>query len=209
MDEGDLLERLRARDESAFAELVRAWSPAMLRLARMYVKDQAAAEEVVQEAWLGVLQGIDRFEGRSSLKTWVYRILVNRAITKGTREARSVPFAALAAGEAEADEPAVDPDRFTREGGWASPPRRWQDQPELALRSSETLDVARAAIARLPEMQKAVITMRDLEGFDAEDTRNALEISESNQRVLLHRARAKVRAALEEHFGEADEAVHA
>jgi RNA polymerase sigma-70 factor (ECF subfamily) len=209
MDEGDLLERLRARDESAFAELVRAWGPSMLRLARMYVKDQAAAEEVVQEAWLGVLQGIDRFEGRSSLKTWVYRILVNRAMTKGAREARSIPFGALAAGEASADEPAVDPDRFTREGGWASPVRRWQDQPELALRSAETLDVARAAIALLPEMQKAVITMRDLEGFDAEDTRNALEISESNQRVLLHRARAKVRAALEEHFGEADEAVHA
>jgi len=208
MDEGQLLERLRARDESAFAELVRSWSPSMLRLARMYVSNQAAAEEVVQEAWLGVLQGIDRFEGRSSLKTWVYRILVNRAITKGTREARSIPFAALAAGEASADEPAVDPDRFTREGGWASPPRRWQDQPELALRSAETLDAAREAIARLPEMQKAVITMRDLEGFDAEDTRNALEISESNQRVLLHRARAKVRAALEEHFGEADEAVH-
>jgi len=209
VDEAVLLERLRARDESAFAELVRGWSPSMLRLARMYVATQAAAEEVVQEAWLGVLQGIDRFEGRSTLKTWVYRILVNRAMTKGAREARSVPFATLATNEASADEPAVDPDRFTREGGWASPPRRWQDQPELALRSTETLEVARAAIAQLPEMQRAVITMRDLEGFDSEDTRNALEISESNQRVLLHRARAKVRSALEEHFGEADEAVHA
>ena len=137
----------------------------------------------------------------------MFRILVNRAMTKGAREARSVPFATLAANEASADEPAVDPDRFTRDGAWASPPRRWEDQPEAALRSAETLDVARMAIAQLPAMQRAVITMRDLEGFDADETRNALEISETNQRVLLHRARAKVRSALEEHFGEADEAV--
>src|SRR3954454_17558503 len=209
MDEGDLLKRLRARDQEAFAELVREWSPSMLRLARMYVATQAVAEEVVQEAWLGVLQGIDRFEGRSSLKTWVFRILVNRAMTKGVREARSIPFAALAAGEASADEPAVDPDRFTRDGAGPPPPRRWEDQPEAALRSAETLEVVRAAVAELPPTQKAVITMRDLDGFDAEETRNALEISESNQRVLLHRARAKVRAALEQHFGEADEAVFA
>lgn len=209
VNEPELLERLRARDEQAFATLVRDWSPSMLRLVRTYVSDRAAAEEVVQEAWLGVLQGIDRFEGRSSLKTWVYRILVNRAMTKGAREARSVPFATLAADEASADEPAVDPSRFTREGAWASPPRRWQDQPELALRSAETLATVRAAVETLPPMQRLVMTMRDLEGFDAEETRNALEISETNQRVLLHRARAKVRTALERHFGEADEAVHA
>jgi RNA polymerase sigma-70 factor, ECF subfamily len=207
VDEGDLLRRLRARDELAFAELVSAWSPSMLRLARMYVASRAVAEEVVQEAWLGVLQGVDRFEGRSSLKTWVYRILVNRAMTRGAREARSVPFAALAADEAGRSEPAVDPERFGRDGVWASPPRRWQDQPELALRSEETLGVAREAIRDLPPMQRLVITMRDLEGFSSEDTRNALEISETNQRVLLHRARAKVRSALEQHFGEADEAV--
>lgn len=209
MDEADLLRRLRARDERAFAEIVRDWSPSMLRVARSYVSDRAAAEEVVQEAWLGVLRGIDRFEGRSALKTWTFRILVNRAMTKGAREARSVPFATLAADEAARDEPAVDPTRFTREGSWASPPRRWEDEPEAALRSAETLDAAREAIAALPPTQRLVITMRDLEGFDAEETRNALEISETNQRVLLHRARAKVRAALEQHFGEADEAVHA
>ena len=208
MDEADLLTRLRARDEAAFAELVRAWSPSMLRLARMHVPSRAVAEEVVQEAWLGVLNGIDRFEGRSSLKTWVFRILVNRAMTRGAREARSVPFAALAAGELRSDEPAVDPDRFARDGAWASPPRRWEEQPELALRSEETLAVAREAIARLPPAQRLVITLRDLEGFDAEAARNALDVSETNQRVLLHRARAKVRSALEEHFGEADEAVH-
>ncbi|MCW2967369.1 MAG: sigma-70 family polymerase sigma factor, partial [Solirubrobacteraceae bacterium] len=147
------------------------------------------------------------FEGRSSLKTWVFRILVNRAMTRGVREARSVPFATLAAGEAAGDEPAVEPDRFTREGAWASPLRRWEDSPELALRSAETLEVVRAAIAKLPPMQRLVVTMRDLEGFGSEETCNALEISETNQRVLLHRGRAKVRAALERHFGEADEAV--
>lgn len=190
VDEADLLERLRGRDEQAFAELVRAWSPSMLRLARMHVSSRAVAEEVVQEAWLGVLRGIDRFEGRSSLKTWVFRILVNRAMTRGVREARSVPV----------DEPAVDPSRFTAGGAWAAPPVRWEEQPEEALRSAETLEVARRAIAALPEKQRLVITMRDLEGFDSEETRNALEISETNQRVLLHRARAKVRAALEDHF---------
>ena len=209
VDEADLLERLRARDERAFADVVRAWSPAMLRLARMHVADRAAAEEVVQEAWLGVLQGIDRFEGRSSLKTWVFRILANRAMTKGAREARSLPFAVLAADEAAADEPAVDPSRFARDGGWSSPPKQWDESPELALRSEETLRVARAAIAGLPPMQRLVILMRDLEGFGAEETCNALEISETNQRVLLHRARARVRTALEAHYGEADEAVHA
>jgi len=209
VDQAELLRRLRDRDEPAFAELVRAWSPSMLRLARTYTPSRAVAEEVVQEAWLGVLQGIDRFEGRSSLKTWVFRILVNRAMTRGAREARSVPFATLAAGEASGEEPAVDADRFTRDGAWASPPRRWEDQPELSLRSTETMEVARDAIRALPPMQRLVMTMRDLEGFGSEETCNALEISETNQRVLLHRARGKVRRALEKHFGEADEAVHA
>jgi len=209
VDQAELLRRLRDRDEHAFAELVRAWSPSMLRLARTYTPSRSVAEEVVQEAWLGVLQGIDRFEGRSSLKTWVFRILVNRAMTRGVREARSVPFATLAAGEASGDEPTVDADRFTRDGAWASPPRRWEDQPELSLRSTETMEVARDAIRALPPMQRLVMTMRDLEGFGSEETCNALEISETNQRVLLHRARGKVRRALEKHFGEADEAVHA
>jgi len=197
VDEAELLRRLQARDESAYAELVRAWSPSMLRLARTYVASQAVAEDVVQEAWLGVLRGIDRFEGRSSLKTWVFRILVNRAMTRGKREARTVPV----------EEPAVDPARFTPEGAWAAPPLRWQEQPEAALRSAETLAVVRDTISMLPPMQRIVITMRDLEGFEAEETCNALGLTETNQRVLLHRARAKVRQALERHFGEADEAV--
>jgi RNA polymerase sigma-70 factor (ECF subfamily) len=208
VDDAELVERLRARDERAFADLVEAWSPSMLRLARMHVPSQAVAEEVVQEAWLGVLQGIDRFEGRSALKTWVFRILLNRAMTRGVREARSVPFAALAAREAATDDP-VDADRFTRDGAWASPPRRWEDSPELKARSDETLAVARAAIEKLPPMQRLVITMRDLEGFPSDETCNALDITETNQRVLLHRARAKVRAAREEHLGDADETLQA
>jgi len=205
-EEADLLERLRAKDETAFAELVRMWTPSLLRLARMYVPSRAVAEEVVQETWLGVLNGLDRFEGRSSLKTWVFRILVNRARTRGEREHRTIPFAALASSEGAEGEAAVDPDRFITDasagqpGAWATPPRRWETDPERALLSNETLELARGAIATLPEAQRTVITLRDLEGWSAEDTRNALEISETNQRVLLHRARSKVRAALEEHL---------
>jgi RNA polymerase sigma-70 factor (ECF subfamily) len=205
-EEDDLLERLRAGDEAAFDELVRMWTPSLLRLARMYVPSQAVAEEVVQETWLGVLNGLDRFEGRSSLKTWVFRILVNRARTRGEREHRTIPFASLAAREADEGDSAVDPDRFINDaragqpGAWATPPRRWETDPERALLSGETLELAREAIATLPEAQRTVITLRDLEGWTAEEARNALEISETNQRVLLHRARSKVRAALEEHL---------
>src|SRR5439155_4380351 len=130
-----MVEALRSGDESAFVLLIDQYHASMLRLAMVFVPSQAVAEEVVQEAWMGVLQGLDRFEGRSSLKTWVFRILVNRAMTRGAREARSVPFAALAARETGADEPAVDPDRFARDGAWASPPRRWEDSPELKARS--------------------------------------------------------------------------
>ena len=209
MDDAELVRRLRARDEEAFVELVGRWTPSMLRLARMHVPSAAVAEEVVQETWLGVLQGIDRFEGRSALKTWVYRILLNRAMTRGVRESRSIPFAALASQELSADEAAVDPDRFARDGAWASPPRRWEESPEQKIRSDETMAAAQAAIDQLPTMQRLVITMRDLEGFPSKETCNALEISETNQRVLLHRARAKVRTALEEHLGEADEVVQA
>src|SRR3954452_19350066 len=153
----------------------------MVRLARMHVPSAAVAEEVVQETWLGVLQGIDRFEGRSALKTWVYRILLNRAMTRGVRESRSIPSAALASQELSADEAAVDPDRFARDGAWASPPRRWEESPEQKIRSDETMAVAREAIERLPPMQRLVITMRDLEGFPADETCNALDISETKQ----------------------------
>ncbi len=205
-DESELLERLRAKDESAFAELVRMWTPSLTRVALMYVPSRAVADEVVQETWLGVLNGLDRFEGRSSLKTWVFRILVNRARTRGEREHRTIPFASMASREAGDGESAVDPDRFISDanegqpGAWGTPPRRWETDPERALESAETVALVKDAIATLPEAQRTVITLRDLEGWDAEDTRNALEISETNQRVLLHRARSKVRAALEEHL---------
>jgi RNA polymerase sigma-70 factor (ECF subfamily) len=205
-----LVARLRAGDEGAFMELVQELSPSLLRVARTYVPSQAVAEEVVQETWLGVLRGIDRFEGRSSLKTWIFRILINRARTRGERERRTVPFAALASEEAGGAFEAVDPERFrpasdpSRPGAWALPPTRWDEDPERALASRETLDLARAAIAELPPMQRMVITMRDLEGFTSDEVRSALEISETNQRVLLHRARSKVRAALDRHVHDPD-----
>jgi RNA polymerase sigma-70 factor, ECF subfamily len=196
----DLVERLRAGDEEAFMALVRSLSPALLRVARMYVPTQAVAEEVVQETWLGVLNGIDRFEGRSTLKTWIFRILVNRARTRGERERRTVPFASLAREETDGAFEPVDLDRFSPDGSWATPPRRWEEDPELALRSQEAVAKVREEVEKLPEMQRIVITMRDLDGLDSADVRNALDISETNQRVLLHRARSKVRAALESFF---------
>jgi len=187
-------------------DLVQQWSPSMLRVARMYVPSQAVAEDVVQETWLGVLNGIDRFEGRSSLRTWVFSILVNRARTRGERERRTVPFAALAREESD-EGPAVDPDRFVRAGSdigeWASPPVRWWEEPERALDSGEAVERIQSEIAKLPEMQRLVITMRDVDGLSSEEVRSALDISETNQRVLLHRARAKVRAALEDYYADA------
>jgi RNA polymerase sigma-70 factor (ECF subfamily) len=199
-----LLERLRAGDEEAFAELVRRYSASLLRVAQLYVSSRAVAEEVVQETWLGVLRGLDRFQGRASLRTWLFRILTNRAKTRGQRESRTIPFATLAAREAGGDQHAVDADRFTDPdrdiGFWASPPRRWEESPERSLASGEAVELIHAAIDELPPVQRLVITMRDIEGWDSPEVCNALEISETNQRVLLHRARSKVRAALEDYF---------
>jgi RNA polymerase sigma-70 factor (ECF subfamily) len=197
--DAELLARLRAGDEAAFMELVDRYGPLMLRIALSHVPSRAVAEEVVQESWLGVLQGLDRFEGRSSLKTWILRIVANRARTRGERERRSVPFASF---ETE-DEPAVDPDRFLPAdhplypGGWSVPPRAW---PEDRLLAKETLDQVRTAIAKLPPRQQEVIVLRDVEGWDPEEVSAALEISDGNQRVLLHRARSKVRGDLERYF---------
>jgi RNA polymerase sigma-70 factor (ECF subfamily) len=196
-DDLRLLERAREGDEDAFAALVRRYSPSLLRVAQMYVPTRSLAEDVVQETWLGVVRGLERFEGRSSFRTWLFRILVNRAKTRGVRERRTVPFATLAAEDSDDDEPAVDPTRFSQEGFWGAPPRRWDEDPESALRSKEALRIAREAIEKLPETQRTVITMRDLEGFPSDEVRNVLGITETNQRVLLHRARAKVRQALE------------
>lgn len=205
-DERRLIARLRAGDEDAFMTLVDAWGPSMLRLARQFTPSTAVAEEVVQETWLAVLSGIDRFEGRSSLKTWVMRILVNRAKTRGARERRTVPFAALASDEAAGDFHAVAVDRFLSADDaqwphhWAAPLPRWEAQPEGAAESAETLAAIHAAIETLPPAQRTVILLRDIEGWDGPQVSNALDITETNQRVLLHRARSKVRAALEEHL---------
>jgi RNA polymerase sigma-70 factor, ECF subfamily len=193
----ELVAALRAGDEATFAALVDELGPSMLRVAMMYVPTRAVAEDVVQEAWLGVLAGIGRFEGRSSLKTWIFRILTNRAKTRGERESRSIPFSALAAADADGDDPAVDPDRFLADGHWRSAPGSWSELPESRLVGKETLEVVQTAIDALPKMQRSVITLRDVEGWSSEDVRNVLDLSESNQRVLLHRARSKVRQALE------------
>jgi RNA polymerase sigma-70 factor (ECF subfamily) len=201
-----LLARLRAGDQAAFATLVDRHATSMLRVAQLYVPSRAVAEEVVQDTWLAVLRGLEAFEGRSSLKTWLFTILANRARTRGVRERRTVPFAALAAAEATGDFLAVDASRFLPADHerwphhWATPPRRWEESPELSLESTETLALVREVIEHLPEMQRLVITLRDLEEWDGAEVRNALQISESNQRVLLHRARSKVRAALERHL---------
>jgi RNA polymerase sigma-70 factor (ECF subfamily) len=202
----ELLARLRRGDERAFAELISAYSPALLRVAQARVRTRAVAEEVVQETWLAVLHGLDRFEGRSSLKTWLFRILTNIAITRGTRESRSIPFSSLAASEAQEPEDAVDPDRFLPADHdrwpehWALAPTRWRT-PEEGLLSGETRDCILRAVDSLPPAQRTVITLRDIEGWPSVEVCEALGISEGNQRVLLHRARSKVRAAVEEYFG--------
>jgi RNA polymerase sigma-70 factor (ECF subfamily) len=203
VEEAELVARLREGDERAFESLVESHHGRMIAVALNYVKTRDVAEEVVQEAWLGVLTGLDRFEGRSSLKTWILRILVNTAATRGGREARSLPFSSLApAGE---ESPAVEPERFRPPGGafaghWNGYPRDWTSLPEEALSGRETLAVVQRAIAELPEAQRSVITMRDIAGCSADEVCETLEVSPGNQRVLLHRARSHVRAALERHL---------
>jgi RNA polymerase sigma-70 factor (ECF subfamily) len=204
LPDADVVAALKRGDEAVFAQLVDAYSPGLMRMARMYVRDRAVAEEVVQETWLAVLRGIDRFEGRSSLKTWIYRILVNTAKTRGQREARSVPFSAAASARDD-DEGAVDADRFLDAGhryagGWMLGPSEWQT-PEEELLQGEARDAILQAIEGLPESQRAVITLRDVEGFSAAEVAEMLGISAGNERVLLHRARTKVRAAIEKQLG--------
>jgi RNA polymerase sigma-70 factor (ECF subfamily) len=193
-----LVRALKRGDEQAFMALVERHHASLLRIARMYVPTKEVAEDVVQETWIAVLNGIGRFERRSSLKTWIYSILVNIAKTRGQRERRTIPFSASA--PAGADEPAVDPDRFTRDGGWSLGPTPWET-PEESLLSGETRDLILRTIDGLPDSQREVITLRDVEGWPSGEVCNALDISETNQRVLLHRARSKVRAALESYLG--------
>ena len=204
--DGVLVGHLRAGDERAFTALVERDSATLRRLARIYTTD-AVADEVVQETWIAVLAGIRRFEGRSSLRTWITRILLNIARTRGQREGRQIPFSAFV--EPSSDfEASVEPDRFQRSGdrfpgGWVSFPERWDEQPERRYLSGEGVDVAREAIASLPAAQREVVTLRDVEGWSSEEVSGALGITPGNQRVLLHRGRSKVRAALETAMAEA------
>jgi RNA polymerase sigma-70 factor, ECF subfamily len=200
LDEDDrrTVAALLAGDERAFEALVRRYHSSLLRVAMSYVRPRSAAEEVVQETWLGVLRGLPTFEGRSSLRTWIFRILVNQARTRGVRERRTVPFSALGEGD-----PAVDPERFLPDGRWATPPAAIAGLPEAALLGEDARAHILAAIDELPPTQRDVITLRDVEGFTAADVREALGLTQGNERVLLHRARARVRARLEPYFDEA------
>jgi RNA polymerase sigma-70 factor, ECF subfamily len=204
--ESDSVARLKQGDESAFAELISAYSPSLLRVAMAHVRTRAVAEEVVQETWLAVLRGLDRFEGRSSLKTWIFKILTNIAITRGVKESRTVPFSSLAEREAETPEEPVDASRFLPADHdrwphhWALGPTRWET-PEEGLLSGETRDCILRAIDSLPPAQRTVMTLRDIEGWPPDEVCDALGVSDGNQRVLLHRARNKVRSAVEDYFG--------
>lgn len=204
MSDAELIAALRAGDENAFGELVERLHPSLVRVARLYVSSDAVAQEVAQETWLGVLNGLDRFEERSSLKTWIFRILTNVAKTRGTREGRSVPFSA--AGGADDDEAAVDPDRFIPAEAeraprhWAIPPAIWSTEPDERLLAGEVRELIFRTIETLPPNQRAAIVLRDVEGWSADEVRNELGVGETNQRVLLHRARSRVRQALEDYF---------
>jgi RNA polymerase sigma-70 factor (ECF subfamily) len=201
-DEGAGLAALRAGDEAAFLRLVRRHHASMLRVAAAYVRSRAVAEEVAQDAWLGVLRGLDSFEGRGSLRAWIFGIVANRAKSRAARELRTVPLSALD-GRGDDGGPAVSPDRFRGEddewaGHWAAPPEPW---PDDRVQSGELLALVRAGLERLPPAQRAVMSMRDVAGMESAEVCEALGISEANQRVLLHRARSRVRAFAEERLG--------
>jgi RNA polymerase sigma-70 factor (ECF subfamily) len=202
-DDDVLVDELLRGDVDAFAWLLDTYDAPLRRLARMYVATDAVAQDVVGDTWVAVIRGLERFERRSSLKTWLFRILMNIARTRGAREHRTVPFSSAAGALDEGAGPAVDPSRFLspddprQPGAWAAPPVPWDEKPEATLLAKETLAGIGAAIAELPPAQQEVITLRDVEGWSAPEVCNALDISETNQRVLLHRARAKVRQACE------------
>jgi len=193
--DAELLTRLRAGDERAFIALVQHYHEPMLRLAASFVPSTAVAEEVVQDTWLAVLRGLERFEGRSSLKTWLFRILVNRARSTGSREQRSVPVADPG--------PAVDPARFGPSGAWSDPPEHWIEAAEARVDAGKLADRVRAWIDDLPGRQREVVLLRDVEGMTSDEVCSVLELTEANQRVLLHRGRSRLRQLLENEFGEA------
>lgn len=192
-----LVERLLVGDERAFEQLVGELQGSLLRLARSFASGPGAAEEVLQETWLAVIRGLHAFEGRSSLKTWIFRILVNRAKTRGARDSRSVAFSELADG-GEDPSLAEEAERFTSSGHWLRPPEPWDVRtPEEILLREEAVAALRKALDELPPTQRAVVTLRDLEGLSSDEVCSILDISETNQRVLLHRGRSRLRRALE------------
>ncbi len=194
-DESELIAALRAGDEDAFARLVSEWSRPLLRLARSFVSTEASAEEVLQDTWLAVIKGLDRFEGRSSLRTWVYRILVNTAKSRGVREHKTVPWSALSP---EDSGPSLDPALFDQEGGWRAAPAPWPEAAavEGSVLAGEVRRELRAVLDTLPERQRVVLTLRDVLGHTSDEVCRLLEISQANQRVLLHRARTSARLAI-------------
>jgi RNA polymerase sigma-70 factor (ECF subfamily) len=208
LGERELCAALRNGDELAFTRLVERYHAPLRRLALSYVRTAAVADEVVQDTWLAVIRGIDSFEGRSTLKTWIFSILANIAKTRGERESRTIPLSALTGAGVGDDEPAVDPDRFLDQqharwpGHWSRPPARWDEIPEEHLAGRETLDALKACIDRLPPAQRQVLVLRDIEGWEPGEVCEVLGLTDANQRVLLHRARSKARRALEEALAE-------
>jgi RNA polymerase sigma-70 factor (ECF subfamily) len=201
--DSEVVAALRSGDESVFARLVDEWSPAMLRLARMHVSTRESAEDVVQDGWMAAMRGVDRFEGRSTLRTWVFQIVINIAKTRGVKEHRVVPFSS-AFGEGAG--PTVDPERFQSAsepspGGWRQFPAPWPT-PESELLSSETRAVIDSSLERLPERQRLVIELRDVDGYEPEEVCTLLDLTPGNQRILLHRARASVRREIEIYFAD-------
>jgi RNA polymerase sigma-70 factor (ECF subfamily) len=193
VEDADLVARLRAGDEAAFRFLVDRYHCSLLRLAQTMVPSRAVAEEVVQDTWLGLVRGIDRFEGRSSLRTWLFHVLVNRARSTGVHERRPT----IGAG------PSVDPSRFGDDGGWTDPPAPWPDEVDDRLVAAQLAEQIRPRLAELPAMQRQVVTLRDVEGLSAEEVCALLDLTEGNQRVLLHRGRSRLRGMLEREMGKA------
>lgn len=202
-DDGVLVAALRIGDERAFGWLLDRYDASLHRVARSFVGSDAAVDEVVQDTWLGVIEGIDRFEQRSSLKTWIFHIMTNKAKSRGVSDKRTVPFSAI---DNDGLGPTIEPDRFFPPdhpefpGHWASPPSAWETLPEARLDANETLDQVRAAMAELPDAHRQVIALRDVEGLSSDEVCAVLGLTPANERVLLHRARGRVRARLERYF---------
>jgi RNA polymerase sigma-70 factor, ECF subfamily len=191
--DAEVLRLLRAGDEQAFVALVERYNGSMLRLASSFVPSRAVAEEVVQDTWLAVLRGLSAFQGRSSLRTWMFTILVNRARTTGTREQRTIPVADAG--------PVVDASRFGPDGAWSAPPEHWIEEAEDRIEAEKLAGLLKALVGGLPDRQREVVLLRDVEGMTSAEVCQVLAISEANQRVLLHRGRGKLRQALESELG--------